>query len=537
MSGGVKILLLGGVVVTNFIKKGCSQDLLLKCLMETVHQGFTIFDEHLEILAVNETAMKILDIPYSIFEENSNLEDVFRFNAKRGDYGPGNPEDLVKARVEIALKFEAHDFERQRPDGTTIRIQGTPIANGGFVTIYSDVTHERAQEKELRDARRELADRLDDRTRQLKENRDLLFNAVNAIQDGLGIANSDGQVILANDRMKEIYPGFESCIEKGESVSEVIRSVFPEEPDRGVDVIMNSEVMWHEKKFPDGKWYRIDRTRSTDGGIISVYTDITEYKKQQANLQSHTDELVRLLQQEKELTEMQREFVSMASHEFRTPLAIIDSNAQRLIRKANDITPEKAISRSERIRDSVSRMQYLINRFLNFSQTQSKGIALEVQDQPFRDAVYKTCENFIESCPTHQVKVDIERLPGTYSYDQKLLDICVTNLLSNAVKYSPNANEVRLIGYLDGRHLIICVEDDGVGIPEDEIPKVFDRYFRASTSSGIAGTGIGLNWVAKVIEKHNGKIDVWSKVGEGSRITLKLPLQHVEHDQQRASVA
>lgn len=509
--------------MTNYTKSGCDQSSLLRDMMETVHQGITIVDRNLDILVVNETAMKILDIPYAVIKDGTNLEKLFRFNAERGDYGPGDPDQQVQARIEIARKFEPHDFVRTRPDGKVIRIQGTPNESGGFITIYSDVTEQRQQEQELEHAREVLSERLDYRTRELQENRDLLFNAVNAIQDGLGIANADGQVILANEKMKEIYPEFAACIVNNKTVSEVIRTIFPDEPDRDIDAIMDSNHMWQEMQFPDGKWYRIDRTRSTDGGIISVYSDITEYKKQQAALQNYTDELVRLLEQEKKLTEMQREFVSMASHEFRTPLAIIDSNAQRLKRRANDLKPQKVLDRVDRIRDSVSRMQYLISRFLSFSQTQSVGMEVDIQTQPFRHFVQSVCDVFSDASPTHKLDVNVDGLPDEYEYDQKLIELCIVNLLSNAVKYSPGSTQVLVEGSSSAETIKISVKDYGVGIPDSEIPKIFDRYFRASTSSGIAGTGIGLNMVAQIVENHNGRIDVTSSVGKGSRISINLP--------------
>ncbi|MDN3720077.1 PAS-domain containing protein [Roseibium salinum] len=120
---------------------------LLKCLASSVPQGLSIIDKELNLVLVSQTALKLLGISYDLLQEDRSLENVFRFNAKRGDYGPGDPDEQVQQRLELARKFLPHDFVRGRPDGTVLRIQGSPMENGGFITIYTDVTKEHEQEK------------------------------------------------------------------------------------------------------------------------------------------------------------------------------------------------------------------------------------------------------------------------------------------------------------------------------------------------------------------------------------------------------
>jgi len=511
-------------MIGHFIRDGSNESVLLGCLMETMHQGITVIDADLNVVLLNAAARRLLNFPADAVGDNPTMEDLLRFNAERGDYGPGDPEEQVRERLERARLFEPHDFERVRPDGTILRIQGTPTADGGFVTIYSDVTRERTQERDLRDVRAQLEERLDDRTRELRNSHDLLLNAINAVKDGMGVADPQGRVILANDRMQRIYPGIDRHIEEGIHVSQLLKLTFPDEPEIPFKDLMNRMGPSEEKRFPDGKWYRIDRTMTPDGGIISVYADITEYKQQQATLMGQAHELVKLLNQEKQLSEMQRDFVSMASHEFSTPLAIIDSNAQRLIRRSDKLEKDAVLERGQRIRDAVARMQYLISRFLNFSRSQAGGMEIDCRRQPLRDTVRDCCRRFQDNCFSHRIVFDGDGLPETLNFDRKLLELCIDNLLSNAVKYSPAADEVRVSGAVDGPWAAIVVEDDGVGIPEAEIPKVFDRYFRASTSSGIAGTGIGLNMTSMIMDKHRGEVALDSRIGEGTRATLRLPV-------------
>jgi signal transduction histidine kinase len=508
----------------NFIHGNLDPAQLLESLASSIHQGFSIIDQNLEIVMLNQTALELLDIPEEVIKRDRRLETIFRFNAERGDYGPGHPDELVQDRIDLAKLFLPHDFVRTRPDGQAIRIQGTPMKNGGFITIYTDVTAELRQEQAQKQAQARLEISLEKRTRELTANRDMLLRSINAIKDGLAIADADGRVVLANNKMCELYPGLPEFIKQKALVSEVIRSVFPDEPDRGIDELADGVSIWSEKQFPNGSWYKITRTKTEDGGLLSVYTDITSYKEQHAVLQSHADELIRHLRKEKELSEMQREFVSMASHEFRTPLAIIDSNAQRILRKIDVIDPETLAKRVGNIRNSVERMQYLINRFLNFSQSQSVGMELDREAIPFRELVRTVCRQHQELSRSHRFETDLDGLPEIAYVDRKLMEQSITNLISNAVKYSPEASRITVVGSRMGDQLVISVRDEGVGIPKAEVPKIFKKYFRASTSSGIAGTGIGLNMTRMIVQKHGGTVHVESEVGSGTTVTVSLPL-------------
>ena len=499
--------------------------MLLGSFVDSINQGICVVDRNLDLVMLNKAAQDLLELPAELLNAAADLAGIVRFQAMRGDFGPGDPEELVRQQMAMTKTPVAHDFVLQRGDGRLVQVQSMPVASGGFVAIYTDVTHERRRQQKLCDARAQPGALPHETEQELRASRDLLFNAIDAISDGLGLANPQGQVILANQKLREIYPEVDKLIAQRAPVAEVIRSVFPDEPDRNVGGMLADGAMWTERLFPNGKWYKVTRTRSSDGGLISAYSDVTKYKEQQRVLQEHANELVRLLRQEKQLTETQREFVSMASHEFRTPLAIIDSNAQRLKRKVDELKPEMVVDRVDRIREAVDRMQYLISRFLSFSQAQSVGMELQIEPAPFRKLVGDTCCRQQSVSKKHAIHMDIGGLPDVLEIDQKLIEQSVTNILSNAVKYSPGKADIYVLGRSEGEYAVLSVRDEGVGIPADEIPKVFNRYFRASTSSGIAGTGIGLNMTEMIIQKHRGRVEIESAVGEGTTVTLYLPLR------------
>ncbi len=243
-------------------------------------------------------------------------------------------------------------------------------------------------------------------------------------------------------------------------------------------------------------------------------------------IQVQAVELREALAKEKKLNKLQREFVSMASHEFRTPLAIIDATAQRMKRRAgkNQLTPEDALQRVEKIRGAVRRMTRLMESTLTAARMQEGKIEINIEPCDIGKVVQEVCMRQQDVAQSHIITCELADLPDTIQADLGSLDQIFTNLLSNAVKYAPGAPEIHVQARSEGGQVVISVHDHGIGIDEDDLPKMFERFFRANTSVGIAGTGIGLNLVKTLVEMHGGSISIESKQGEGSTFTVYLPV-------------
>ncbi|WP_417767334.1 PAS-domain containing protein [Stappia sp.] len=506
---------------------------MLKHLLATVHQGITVVDSDLHLVLANETARRLLDLPVELIERMASLDEFIRFNAERGDYGPGDVETLVQERVALARRREAHDFVRQRPDGTVLRIQGTPMPDGGFVTIYTDVTEAHHREIAVTEKRDLLAERLEERTEELRKGHDLLVNAVNAVIDGLVVTDADGRIILTNGTFDTLFPNDRSWAAEEADIVDTMRRLGPAGLAEALEGLENDPETPCEFRIGKDRWYRVSRRANGENGMVTYkFADITTFKNQHRTLQRHTDKLVKMLRDEQKINEMQHEFVSMASHEFRTPLAIIDSNAQRLKRGLDRLSDNVAgavldtdavAKRLSNIRESVDRMQYLINRFLSFSQHQSGALEITPAPSPLRELVQRACIRQQSVCATHRIHTDLDGLPDSAMIDARLVEQCVSNILSNAIKYSPGKDSVRVEGLTDGRFAVIRFVDQGVGIPESEIPKICNRYYRASTSSGIPGTGIGLNMTHMIVTEHRGQLHVTSETGRGTVVEIRLP--------------
>ena len=508
--------------MSSTVRHGFSDSLLLQHIVSSVHHGIVVLDAELTFVFINEAARRMFGMPDSFREGRTTLPDLVRYNASLGDYGDSDPEEIIADYARASRLKLPFDFERRRHrSGTVLRIQGTPLPDGCFVTICTDVTDLHRREQVVRRQNDRLEDRLEERTREIERGRDLFETAIDAVRDGLVITNHEYRVMFVNNAMKEIYGDADDGVVEGCNLIDLLRE------REGSYLVEDLQEMdgegTVEHKMSTGKWFRVSSRLAGDLGLIFKFTDISEFKAQTAKLRRHADELVRLLRQEVQLNEMQREFVSMASHEFRTPLAIIDSAAQRILRRSDRIEPEQLVERIGNVRDAVERMQYLIDRFLSASQSETGDLELELRADNLRDVVETLVLRQQRMVPDRTIALDLGDLDAQASIDRKLLEQSLMNVLSNALKYSPEGERVDVSCRVDGAHNVIRVVDRGLGIPEDEIGKIFNRYFRASTSSGIAGTGIGLNMSDMIVRTHKGRIEVSSTLGEGTSVEIRLP--------------
>lgn len=243
-----------------------------------------------------------------------------------------------------------------------------------------------------------------------------------------------------------------------------------------------------------------------------------------AGLKAKTQDLKIALAREQELNRQQRRFVSTASHEFRTPLAIIDASVQRILRHKEEISPKDLEKRATKIRSAVKTMTNLIESTLAVARFEAGKAELKITDCDLRAILLEICTRHLELNPAHKIVCMLQDLPDGIRGDPTALEQVFNNLVSNALKYSPDGPEVAVKGWTEGNDVFVSVRDQGLGIDEADLPHMFSRFFRAGTSAGIPGTGIGLNLVRTLIELHDGLIKVESRKDEGSTFTVRLPI-------------
>ena len=253
----------------------------------------------------------------------------------------------------------------------------------------------------------------------------------------------------------------------------------------------------------------------------------SEVKRRTAELEAQAVRLQEALSQEKELNQLQNQFVSMVSHEFRTPLTVIDATARRVARNGSGMSKEELVDRMSRVRSSVKRLSGLVERTLDASRL-ANGV---IDYNPVAFALPAFIDEILdchkEAAPQAEFRVTLSELPPTLTGDPQLIDHMLSNVLSNAIKYAPENPVIEVTASSDGECFRFTVRDNGVGIPKHDLDKVMNRFYRAKTSSGIPGTGIGLSFVSELVAMHKGCICIDSEEGKWTEVTISLPLDGV----------
>lgn len=244
-----------------------------------------------------------------------------------------------------------------------------------------------------------------------------------------------------------------------------------------------------------------------EGGVIAVIHDITEQRR---------------------LDDARREFVANVSHELRTPLTNIRSYTETLLDAAGDIPLDTEKQFLGVISSESERMARIVTDLLTLSKLDYGRMELRMTRFPLADMLHNVANamKLTAEDSGHELKVDTPDDLPTIVGDRERIEQVVVNILSNAVKYTPAGGHIRLSACaLPNNRVRITVEDDGVGIPAADVPRLFERFYRVdkARSRAAGGTGLGLAIAKEIVEQHEGKIALASEYGKGTTVTITLP--------------
>jgi PAS domain S-box-containing protein len=226
----------------------------------------------------------------------------------------------------------------------------------------------------------------------------------------------------------------------------------------------------------------------------------------------------------REAEELKSTFISVISHELKTPVALIKGYVGTLLRE--DMSWDEATSREflQIIEEEADHLANLIENLLDASRLQAGVLSINLAEVALDDLVKGIAERFRTQTSIHEFEIDFpDNFPIILGDIDRLTQV-LSNLFSNAIKYSPNGGEIRVVGQVLGNQVVVCVSDQGAGIAPDDIPHVFDRFYRAKEASRTTkGTGLGLYLAKAVVEAHHGRIWVDPRPGDGARICFSLP--------------
>ncbi|GEM_PF-1649468 len=227
---------------------------------------------------------------------------------------------------------------------------------------------------------------------------------------------------------------------------------------------------------------------------------------------------------ERETADLYRGFVTLVSHQFRTPLAVIDSAMQRILRSGHTMSRPEIDQRARQVRAEIEGLTSLLDATLDVVRLEAGQVAARPVQCDIADLVERVKARQLAETPGRMLRVSFgDEVPPFLTTDPVLVEQILTNLVSNAVKYSPETEPVLMNVTAENRQIRFTVEDRGVGVPDDEQDKLFSRFFRASTAQGLPGTGVGLSTSHQLAHLLGGTLEFVSHAGIGSIFTLRLP--------------
>lgn len=370
------------------------------------------------------------------------------------------------------------------------------VSSGDFsVRVYPRTGGEIRQ---LSESFNSMSNQIDEMVLELKRQKEELHSIIASLQEGLVVLNSQGQIIMANESFKRVAgdsrPEGRSYwrVVRNTDFIELIQKVQDEKTGFTEELHLNDHI------FLCNATYLPLRQE-----IVAVFHDITEIK---------------------DMERLKRDFVVNVSHELRTPLTAIKGFTETLEEEAS---PD-AKHYLEIIRRNTDRLINIISDLLFLSKLEEKGMELEFEEMDLKDLIQNVVTVFDQPIREKglQLSVNIDKSVPLMSADAFKLEQLLINLLDNAIKYT-EAGEVGIKAYAgDSRTIVIEVQDTGIGIPSEDIPRIFERFYVVdkSRSKKVGGTGLGLSIVKHIVLLHNGSIDVNSTIGKGTTVTIRLPI-------------
>lgn len=307
----------------------------------------------------------------------------------------------------------------------------------------------------------------------------------------------------------------------------------------GIEELNNNEQLWSELINPDdaekskktwmkslqtGENYEVqERIKYKDGDYRWILTRAIPIK-------DNNDTIIKWIGtctdiHEQKISEQRKDtFLNIASHELKTPLTIISAYTEMALYRENIVKDEIQNKYLNKINTQVSKLDKLINELLDVSRIDTGKMEYEFSKENFDDVIYEGVDDFQQVKNTnHTISVE-GKTDKLINCDRGKLNQVLFNLLSNSIKYSEGNTEIKVSLFHDKNCVYCKVTDQGEGIPSNEINKIFTRFYRTSKIPKAGGLGLGLYISEEIVKRHNGKISVKSKVGEGSSFTIALPI-------------
>ena len=520
---------------------------LLRAGLDRLDQGLTVIDGNLNIVAWNKAFLQLLDFPEEMAFVGAKFESFIRFNAERGEYGPGNADEQVAERMRLARSFTPHYTERDRPGGQILAVRGEPLPNNGFVTLYTDITASRRYQQQIQQQNAELESHVAERTTELQATNERLVmadaanqrmtEALRRSEENLRLITDTVPALIAYFDKNEIYRyvnkgyadwfGYAKEDMLGRTILEVVTDELYDDISRYVKQALQGENVSYEYAIhrPGGRvvYARSELVPELDArgqvvGCFVLSVNISDLKNAQAAL-VHAQKM-----------EAVGQLTGGLAHDFNNLLTVVIGNLVTLHERYPDdpdigefVVPALKASR---------RGAALIKRLLAFARK-----------QPLTPRRVNICElvadNLIllkRTLPAH-VNLSIAPMnePLFAMTDAQQLENALLNLALNARDAMPDggnltirvtrltldAGKVADFDVTPGDYVALTVSDTGTGMDNATQARAFEPFF--TTKRFGSGSGLGLSMIYGFAKQSGGGIRIQSVLGKGCVVTLVLP--------------
>lgn len=369
---------------------------------------------------------------------------------------------------------------------------------------------------------------------QLATERSRLATIIENSANGVLILDPDRRVLVINQALAAM-----TGVSRQEAIGKPCHQVLALQNVQGDDICGTDfpvELSEGESRRCEGDLIRPGGGRVT---VAVTYTPLFDERERLVNIIANVLDITRFREEE----EMKSTFISIISHELKTPVALVKGYAQTLARPDAEWDPETARQGLQVIEEEADRLEALIDNMLDVSRIQAGGLRLEMADVNLERLLTRIAQDYRTQTDIHQIELDLPSELPVITGDEERLRQVFTNLVSNAIKYSPKGGVVRIGGWVDDqptkvdteRRVVLYVADEGIGIPKSELPHIFERFYRVDSGlrRSTAGVGLGLSLVHAIVEAHGGAIWVRSEVGKGTTFFVALPVY--EEDEEDAT--
>lgn len=258
--------------------------------------------------------------------------------------------------------------------------------------------------------------------------------------------------------------------------------------------------------------------------IDTIRVRLSKKAAQDVQLQSYVDSLTVALNDEREKRQLKSRLIAMFSHDFRNPLASVLSSSAILRNYEDRLGPERKQQYLDRIDGAVHLLIQMLDDMLMLAKMESGHANYAPEPTNVGELISAIMEEFrLIDNDAHTLKLQ-DSLAASVQADPKLIRQIISNLIANAIKYSPEQTDICTSLSASGNKIIIRIEDHGIGIPQESLPKLFDPFHRAPNAKHVKGTGLGLSIVKDCVERHAGQISVQSELNKGTTFAVELPL-------------